>query len=237
VRPAHPETALDTSHDRRTFLRRAAAAALGVPVVTALGCTVERQPTDDAVDVGPPRPILLPWGPDAVFLAAPPRERPVCYMSRRTMEIWIDLDFRARLEFALGAHISVSTGHWRVPLHGDPENIPIQAGDPLREFEEIDMRMWDAEIAPMEGDVRVLRGTPVSSDVRIECQPLSGGGTWVTSEPLRLLRSGAPDAQLTKEELMEVGTAERFADRECTRSLGAVRLLTWASREAILEGA
>jgi hypothetical protein len=212
---------------------------LGAPVVmSAFGCTIERQPTEgDGVAVGPPRPILLPWSDDAVLVAAPPRERPVAYMSRRTMEIWIDLDYRDRLQFALGAHISVSTGHWRVPLHGDPENIPIQAGDPLREFEEIDMRMWDAAIEPMEGDVRVMRGAPVAAEVSIRCQPLSGGGTWFDAEPVSLFRSGPADGQLTREELMDVGTAGRFVDRDCTQAEGRVRLLTWASREPILEGA
>lgn len=230
---------MDTSFDRRAFLRRAAAAALGLPSMGALGCRIERQPGEEnGGALGPPRPILLPWGPDGVRIAAPPRERPVAYLSHRTMEIWIDLEYRDRLQFALGAHISVSTGHWRVPLPGDPENIPIQAGDPRREFEEIDMRAWDAEIEPTEGDVRVMRGAPTATQVRIECQPLSGGGTWLSSEPLRLLRAGLPSEEITREDLMQVGTATRFADRECTQRRGTVRLLTWASREpAILEGA
>lgn len=227
-----------SSFDRRSFLRHASAAALGVPVLAAFsGCTIERQPTEDeGTALGPPRPILLPWGDDAVYVAAPPRERPVAYMSRRTMEIWIDLDFRDRLQFALSAHISVSTAHWRVPLHGDPDNIPIQAGDPMREFEEIDMRAWDAALEPMEGDVRVLRGAPYGVDIRIDCEPLSGGGTWLDAEPSRILRAGTPSLQLTREELMEVGTARRFRDRDCTQRDGDVRLVTWASREPILEG-
>lgn len=228
---------MPTSFDRRDFLRRAAALAVGAPAVGTWGCTVERQPQESAVELGPPRPILIPWGPNAVRLVAPPRERPVAYMSHRTMEIWIDLEFRDRVQHALSAHISVSTGLWRVPLPGDPSNIPIQAGDPLREFEEIDVREWDAEIEPTEGDLRIMRGGPSATEVRIECQPASGGGTWYSAEPLRLFRCGPPSGELCREDLMEVGTASRFTDRDCTRPDGTVRLLTWACRDpTALEG-
>lgn len=229
---------MDTSFDRRAFLRRAALAALGLPVASSVGCTLERQ--DGArrdEQLGPARPILLPWGEDAVRIAAPPRERPVAYMSRRYMSIWVDHEFRDRLSYALGAHISVSTGHWRIPLPGDPPSIPITPGDERREYEEFDVRFWDAEIEPAEGDVRVLRGAPVATEVRIECQPLSRGGTWLSAEPLSLLRCGPPGPGLCREDLMEVGAAASYADWDCTQPTGSVRLLTWACREpALLEG-
>lgn len=221
------------SHDRRTFLRRAAAAALGAPGLTVLGCRLERQP-DDSVELGPPRPILLPWGPDAVRVAAPPRERPVAYMSHRYMQIWVDLEFRDKVRYVLGAHISVSTAHWRVPLPGDPPNIPIQPGDARREFEEIDMRAWDSAIEPTEGDVRVLRGSPVTAELDVRCQPMSGGDAFVSAEPLEFLRCGPPNAELCREDLMEVGQAARFLDRDCSRPDGDVRLVTWACREPII---
>lgn len=226
---------MNPSFDRRDFLHRAAGAVLGLPVVAALGCTLERQTSNGVAaqeDVGPARPILLPWGEHAARIAAPPTERPVAYMSRRYMKIWVDHDFRDRLSFALSAHISVSTGHWRIPLPGDPPGIPIQPGDENREYEEFDVRFWDAEIEPAEGDVRVLRGSPVAAEVRIECQPISGGGTWLSAEPLRLYRCGAPGPGLCREDLMEVGSAASFADWDCTKPTGSVRLVTWACREA-----
>ena len=230
---------MDTSYDRRAFLRLAGAAALGTPLAAASGCSIERQLDErESPQLGPPRPILLPWGPDAVRIAAPPRERPVAYISHRYMRVWVDLEYRDRLQFALGAHISVSTQHWRIPLPGDSTNIPIQAGDPRREFEEFDVREWDAEIEPTEGDVRILRGSPVSTELRIECQPLSGGGAWLSAEPLRLRRSGTPSLDLCREDLVQVGAATRYEDRDCTRPVGQVRLLTWTSQEELItEGA
>jgi hypothetical protein len=172
-----------------------------------------------------------------VLIAAPPTERPVAYMSMRRMEIWIDREHWDRLQYALGAHISVSTGVWRVPLPGDPPNIPVTPGDVEREFEPIDMRIWDATIEPSEGDLRVLRGSPTPARVDISCQPLSGGGVWIDADPLELLQCGPPDERLCREDLMEVGSATRFSDRDCARPTGRVRLLTWACREpAILEG-
>lgn len=230
---------MDTLYDRRAFLSRAAAAALGAPIAGFVGCSIERQQGDrEVAELGPPRPILLPWGPDAVRIAAPPRERPVAYISHRYMRVWLDLAFRDRLQFALGAHISVSTQHWRIPLPGDATNVPIQAGDPRREFEEFDIREWDAEIEPAEGDVRILRGSPVRTEVRIECQPLSGGGAWFSAEPVQLRRCGPPNLDLCREDLVHVGGATRFEDRDCTRPAGTVQLVTWASREALIpEGA
>ena len=221
---------MDSSLDRRAFVRHSALVALGAPVASALGCTIERQPSGEVRELGPARPILLPWGSDAVRIAAPAPERPVAYMSHRYMRIWLDLEFRDRLHFALGAHISVSTQHWRIPLPGDPTNVPIQAGDPRREFEEFDIRTWDADIEPVEGDVRVFRGSPVPASIRIECQPLSGGGAWFSAEPIEVLRVGSPNLGLCREDLMQVGLGTRFSDRDCTRPEGPARLVTWASR-------
>lgn len=229
---------MHSSFDRRAFLRRAAAAALGLPVLSAAGCTLERQDRGGQTEpLGPARPILLPWGEGAVRIAAPPRERPVAYMSRRYMKIWVDHEFRDRLSYALNAHISVSTGHWRIPLPGDPPNIPVTPGDENREYEEFDVRFWDAEIEPAEGDLRVLRGAPASTVVSIQCQPVSGGGTWLSAEPLQLFRCGPPGPELCREDLMEVGAAASFADWDCAQPTGSVRLFTWACRDpSQLEG-
>lgn len=227
---------MDISLDRRAFLRHAGIAAIGVPMVTTLGCTLERQRSDTEHNepLGPPRPILLPWGPDAVRIAAPPAERPVCYMSRGRMQIWVDVDFRERLQYLMAAHISVSTGRWRIPLPGDPPDVPVQPGDALREYEEIDMREWDASIEPVEGDVRVLRGSPVGVRVMITCQPVSGGGAYVSAPPLDLRRCGPPSSDITREDLMEVDTGTRFDDRDCARPTGSLRLVTWACGGGII---
>ena len=147
------------------------------------------------------------------------------------MEIHVDRDFRDRLAFLLNVHISVSTGHWRIPLPGDSQLVPVQAGDSLREFEEFDMRIWDARWEPTEGDVRVLRGSAVGVSVEVRCAPLSGGGVWFNGGPWDLLQCGPPSEELCREDLMEVGTGTRYADRDCTRPTGSVRFVTWASRD------
>lgn len=241
---------MERNLDRRVFLRRAAVAAVGASPLSLLGCRVDEGGAGDAgtaaaedarADGATPdstaRPILLPWGSDAVLIAAPPRERPVAYMSMQRMEIYIDREFRDRLQYALNAHISVSTGVWRVPLPGDPLTVPVEAGDAEREFEEIDMRYWDAALEPAEGDLRVMRGAPVGATVGVSCGPLSGGGVWLNGGPWEVLQCGPPSDQLCREDLMEIGTGTRYDDRDCTRPAGQVRFVTWACREpAILAG-
>lgn len=226
--------------DRRTFLRRAAVAALGMPALT-LACApdqpAEREPTragrggQAREPQSLERPILLPWGSDAVRIAAPTRERPVAYVSIGRKEAYIDLEHRDRLQFLLSAHISVSTGLWRIPLPGDSPTAPVQPGDVEREFEEIDMRVWDAAIEPTEGDLRVMRGSQEALTLDVGCEPLSGGGAFLSGGPWELSRCGPPGDGLCREDLMEIGVGTRFADRDCTQRLGPTRFVTWACRD------
>jgi hypothetical protein len=227
--------------DRRTFLRRAALATLGLPAVGTLACgdggndggraeqpVVRATPVETAAIE---RPILLPWGPDAVRIAAPPAERPVAYVSRGRMEIYVDLEYRDRLQYVLSAHISVSTGHWRIPLPGDSPTIPVQPGDTRREFEEIDLRIWNASLEPTEGDMRVLRGSQRPVTLSPSCEPLSGGGAFLSGGPWEVRRCGPPNDDLTREDLMEIGVGTRFAERDCSRAIGPARFVTWACRD------
>jgi hypothetical protein len=196
-----------------------------------LGCSPEEPRAEAGVGRTVTRPILLPWGPDGVRIAAPPQERPVAYMSMGRMEVYVDRDFRDRLQYIFRAHISVSTGHWRIPRPGDSPLVPVQPGDALREYVEIDMREWDANLEPTEGDFRVLRGSATAVSVDVSCVPLSGGGVWLNGGPWDLFQCGPPNAELCRESLVEVGTGMRFADRDCTRPTGSVRFVTWASSE------
>jgi hypothetical protein len=224
------------STDRRTFLRRATVAALGIPALS-LACAPDEVPPRRAAATGPrtpqglERPILFPWGPDAVRIDAPPAERPVAYVSFGRKEAYIDIEYRERLQYVLSAHISVSTGHWRIPLPGDSPTIPVQPGDPVREYEEIDMRVWDASMEPGEGDIRVLRGIPRPVTIEVACQPLSGGGAFLSGGPFEVQRAGAPEDELCREDLMEIGSGTRFEDRDCTRPIGPARFVTWAWRD------
>jgi hypothetical protein len=166
-----------------------------------------------------------------VRIDAPPAERPVAYVSFGRKEAYIDLEYRERVRYVLSAHISVSTGHWRIPLPGDSPTVPVQPGDPVREFVEIDMRTWDASMEPTEGDLRVLRGSLEPVTLRMTCQPLSGGGAFASGGPWELQRGGQPNDELCREDLMEIGSGTRFEDRDCTRPVGNMRFVTWAWRD------
>jgi hypothetical protein len=220
---------------RRTFLRRAGAAALAAPAVPFLACAPDAAPgADRPVAARHPggdivRPILLPWSDGAVHLAAPSQELPVAYVSMARREIYVDHDYRDQVYWDLRAHISVSTGVWRIPLVGDPPLEPIMPGDLEREFVELSEREWDAAAPPMLGDVRVLRGVPMSRLIDVECVPLAGGGAWFRAGPWEILQSSGPSDQLCREDFASVGTGTRYADRECSRLVGPVDVLTWAS--------
>ena len=107
--------------DRRTFLRRAATAGMVAPAIPVLGCVPEGVPENHqaaGADPAMDRPILLPWARDAVRVAAPMAELPMAYVSRDLQRVFIDHAFRGRVQVALAAHISVSSGLWRIPLLG-----------------------------------------------------------------------------------------------------------------------
>ena len=149
-------------YDRRTFLRRAAAAGLVAPTLPILACGPESttRAEEEAIADGPSinRPVLLPWSADAVRISAPMRERPMAYVSRGRQRVFVDHEFRGRVNVMLAAHISVSSGLWRIPLLGDDLGVPIPADDALREFEEVDIGAWDPGMDPVEGDFRIGRG-------------------------------------------------------------------------------
>lgn len=224
-------------YDRRTFLRRAGSACLTVPAVTAWAACVPDRPgrSERTLTAGPntiTRPVLLPWSFDAVRIAAPPPELPVTYVSMGRRQIYIDYDFRESVYWELRAHISVSTGVWRIPLPGDPLREPIQPGDEAREFEELSIRDWDATLDPALGDMRILRGALSTVGIDFSCASISGGGAFFQGGPWSIRRCRAPGEGLCREDFMEIGEGTRYVDRECGEQGRPVRFLTWAGREA-----
>lgn len=222
-----------TTLDRRSFVRRAGAAVLAAPAASLVACTGERPEAGpstaaDAHIVDITRPILLPWSDDAVHMDAPPREMPVAYVSMGRREVYIDSAFRDQVYWDLRAHISVSTGVWRIPLVGDPPREPIIPGDTLREFEEWSEREWDATAPPSLGDIRIVRGVATPRRVDLVCAPLAGGGSWFRAGPWEILQGGGPMESLLREDFMSIGRGMRYADRDCTRPRGEVEVLTWA---------
>jgi hypothetical protein len=220
--------------DRRSFLRRAGAAVLVTPAVPFLACG-EQAPSAERVSVsGHPagditRPVLLPRPDGSVHLVAPPRELPAAYVSMDRMQLYVDHDFRDQVYWDLRAHISVSTGVWRLPLRGDPPTMAVVPGDLEREFEELSEREWDPELPPAPGDIRIMRGFASARRIHIECVPYAGGGAWLRAGPWEILQAAGPSDQLVREDFVPVGTGTRYTDRECTRPDGPVEVFTWTS--------
>ena len=170
--------------DRRSFLRRAGAAALVAPAAPFLACgepspRVDRGSSTDHPAGDLTRPILMLRADGSVHLAVPPYELPAAYVSMQRMQVYVDHDYREQAYWALRAHISVSTGVWRIPLRGDPPNMAVVPGDAQREFEELSEREWDPALPPSPGDIRLLRGVPMTRRIDVECVPFSGGGAWL----------------------------------------------------------
>lgn len=229
-------------HDRRSFLLRFGAAALAAPALAA--CTEARSEGEarheadgsgaDASTVRQlERPVLLPWGDEAVRIAAPPAELPVAYVSMRTRQLFVDRDYRDLASFYLRAHISVSTGVWRIPLAGDSQREPVTPGDLLREFEELSIRDWSPEAPLAEDDMRLMRGRPVRAHIDWECVQLTGRPSWFRAGPWDIDQCVASDDGLCREDFFPVGRGLRFADHGCTRPVGTARFYTWACRPAI----
>jgi hypothetical protein len=217
--------------DRRSFLRRAGATALVAPAAPFLACgeptarpnAASQHPGGDIT-----RPVIIPRADGSVHLAAPPYELPVAYVSMERMQVYVDHDYRDQAYWDLRAHISVSTGVWRLPLRGDPANMAVVPGDLEREFEELSERDWDPTLAPSRGDIRILRGVPLPRRIDIECVPYAGGDAWLRAGPSEVHQAWGPTDQLVREDFLPVGTGTRYADRECTRPEGEVEILTWA---------
>lgn len=239
----------ESEHDRRAFLRRLGLGALAAPTLPLLACVPE--PSDAAreranADSGAlsrseepevaviDRPVLLPFGEDGVRLVSAPREQPAAYVSMATRQLFVDFDYRDQVYWDLQAHISVSTGVWRIPLLEDAPKIPITPGDEVREFEELSMREWDPTAAPAEGDVRIMRGRAVPVRVAFSCAPLAGGGAWYEAGPWDILQAVPPTGGLCREDFRSIGTATRYADRDCTQRVGPARVLTWSALERFL---
>ena len=234
----------EAPRDRRSFLRRLGLSVLAAPTLPLLGCVPEpsngsrdraRMQTPSAPEPTlVSRPVLLPFGEDAVRIAAPPREQPAAYVSMATRQLFVDHDYRDQVYWDLQAHISVSTGVWRIPLVDDPPRMPITPGDEVREFEELSMREWDPTAAPAEGDIRIMRGSAAALRIDFACAPLAGGGAWFRAGPWDLLHCGDASDALCREDFRTVGTATRYADRDCTQLVGSTRMLTWTALEQFL---
>jgi hypothetical protein len=179
------------------------------------------------------RPILRPWADDMVWLAAPATTLPAAYVSVARREVYVDSAYRDRASWLLRAHISVSTGLWRIPLAGDPPRRPIPPGDEAREFEERPMRAWDPTGAPGMDDIRIVRGGGTSRQIDFSCVPLVGaasagvGSTWLSGGPFAIEVANNAADDTVREDFGIIGVGLRFRDRTCPGGGEAVQYVGW----------
>ena len=224
---------MTTPPDRRRFLRSLAGATVAVAWA---GCTraTDHEAADGtaASSSGDPwtvrRPVVRPRGVDAVWVASPQERRPVAYLSMEGRQVFVDRAHRDRASWLLEAHISVSTGLWRIPLPGDAPSVPIPPGDEEREFEEMDMGAWDPTRVPAEGDVRILLGRRVPWVVPAGCVPVQGAAEWLATERLERLRCRPGEGEAVREDFVVLGTGRRSSDRSCADSGVEVDVFGWA---------
>lgn len=224
--------------DRRAFVRRLGAATLGIPTGYLVGCTTDRpapatggSASAAAVGATLERPILLPWSEDVVRIASPLPELPMAYVSMGRREVYVDYRFRDRSNWVLDAHISVSTGLWRIPLPGDPEGQPITPGDLVREFEELDIAEWDPTMEPTLGDFRIRRGRPAPTRVHFACLPVGATDVWCSAGPWDVPQCEAVGEAACREDFVEVGVGFRHPIRGCEDDGEPIRFISWAATE------
>jgi len=217
-------------YDRRSFLLRAAALGIVAPTLPFVACAPEPGAgSQRGVGEGDvTRPVLLPWSEDAVHLSAPMPELPVAYVSRGAQRVFVDRESRVAINVLLAAHISVSSGLWRIPLLGDDLRVPIPADDAVREFEEVDISEWSPDLALVEGDFRIRRGRRTQVMIDFDCAPLSGGDGWYSAGPFQIVRCRGGGEEPCLEAFTNVGAATRHPRRYCAEAEGEVELVTWA---------
>ena len=148
-----------------------------------------------------------------------------------TRQAFIDRSHRDRASWLLDAHISVSTGLWRIPLPGDSRRIPISPGDERREFEEMDMGAWDPATVPEEGDIRIVLGKAGPAVVRPACLPVQGTEEWVATGTMSFSRCEPGPGQPVREDFRRVAPARRHVDRGCSDGGVPVSVYGWVCRE------
>ena len=225
---------MNEPYDRRAFLRHLTAVGLAAPAVSMVGCNLEEIRHEDKETSAArliKRPVLLPWAENDVRVAAPVSASPVAYVSRGLQRVFIELDSRTEIRVLLAAHISVSSGLWRIPLPGDDLGIPVDAGDELREFEETPVGDWDPTLDPTEGDFRLQRGRRETVGVAFDCVRMAAREGLFSAGPWEIAQCAGPGPGLCREDFMEIGIGSRYSRRDigtCTEPVGAVRYVTWA---------
>jgi hypothetical protein len=222
--------------DRRTFLRRVGAAGLGAPVIALYACSDQSQPEAEASIASVGRtivdPILRSYPVDAARIVSPMSEPPLAYVSQGLRLVFVDREYRDLIVGILSAHISVSTGHWRIPQPGDRPEEPLIPGVPLREFEPVGIGDLDLEMEPAEGDFRVRRGQRARTTIDFSCVPMVDSSRRISGGPWHIEQCDGSGAGTCREDFVELGSGFRFSDGNCQDGVGEIRLLAWVCPQA-----
>lgn len=190
------------------------AAMLSLVLAGACGGTQDRSTVDTSeAEVVRVEPY---GGQGAVRVTVTPEPRVVAYVSMERMEVYVDRDFRDRASWLLDAHISVSTWHWRIPLPGDDPGVPITPGDEAREFEELDIALWDRSV-PSADDIRIVLADTVSRRITVACVAVEGEEEALSAE-LPVPVSKPSDGGTIREDFHLLGTGLLHADTTCAQS-------------------
>lgn len=223
--------------------RRGALKLLGGTLVGAAGCAAPDRPVRDTATRAP---IDLPvratlWAKDIVLVTTPQPTEVVAYVSMAARHVYVDRSVRDRASWLLRAHISVSTWHWRIPLAGDAPGVPISPGDELREFEELDISLWDPSLLPAMDDIRIVRGALTPHRIVAQCTPIEGAPSraLTVSSEIVLGRAAVPGgsaaqdvaaSSTVREDFHPFGLAEARAEGCREASGDVVQLVGWAAR-------
>jgi hypothetical protein len=222
--------------DRRTFLLRVGAAGIGPPVIALVACADRSQAESEVPTTSTDRPVADPiirsYAGNAARLVTPMSQPPIAYVSQGLRLVFIDREFRDLLVGILSAHISVSTGHWRIPQPGDSLQEPLIPGVPVREFEEVGIGDWDLGMEPSEGDFRIRRGQRVETTIDFSCVPMGDSSQQLSGGPWYIVQCDGSGAGTCREDFVEVGTAARSTAGSCGDGNDEIRVLTWVCPEA-----
>ncbi len=232
---------MTTRWDRRTFLRRLGAASFGAPilggaVLTLTACN-DRSQAESEASTSTPRltvvdPIIQSYGADAARIVAPISEPSIAYVSQGLQLVFIDREFRDLLVGILSAHISVSTGHWRIPQPGEPLEEPLIPGVPEHEFEEVGISDLDLEMEPSEGDFRIRRGQRQATTIDFSCIAMADSPQQISGGPWHVEQCDGSLRGTCREDFVELGIGSRYAATSCGTGALDIRLLSWVCPES-----
>jgi hypothetical protein len=153
----------------------------------------------------------------------------VAYASWAEHRIYIDHEFRDRIQNILNAHISVSTGHWRIPLPGDSPKEPLTPGAPEREFEEFALANLVPPDEPTLGDFRIVRAGYVRAYIEMHCTRTEDKSQFFRGGPIDVLTGNGRLPGVIREDFRRVGSFDGFSDANCDGPARSVAALMWTA--------